>query len=269
MISHPEQPQLMTTYANDQVISYQLRSIITSVEEGSAIIDNVMGKLYRHFFKQMRRQNALVQPLSQNALRELYAQVGEELERLAQLIPQLLTLANQLPTDFHRRLNYFVKSDYQLFQSLEAHLNQLTNLLEPLQAFIASHETLIQGSSQVSRLTMRHIDDIFSIKLHWQNFVIAPTLKTLLSPYQSVVLTSATLQVDRSLISLPHNWAIPHLMRTISSSCAARSITNNRHNSSWHLIHHKSVVTIMRPNSPMPSISWRTMKPKPWSCSIH
>lgn len=46
----------MTTYANDQVISYQLRSIITSVEEGSAIIDNVMGKLYRHFFKQMRRQ---------------------------------------------------------------------------------------------------------------------------------------------------------------------------------------------------------------------
>ncbi|KRO18209.1 helicase C-terminal domain-containing protein [Lacticaseibacillus saniviri] len=198
VISHPEQPQLMTTYANDQVISYQLRSIITSVEEGSAIIDNVMGKLYRHFFKQMRRQNALVQPLSQNALRELYAQVGEELERLAQLIPQLLTLANQLPTDFHRRLNYFVKSDYQLFQSLEAHLNQLTNLLEPLQAFIASHETLIQGSSQVSRLTMRHIDDIFSIKLHWQNFVIAPTLKTLLSPYQSVVLTSATLQVDRS-----------------------------------------------------------------------
>ncbi|WDF81513.1 exonuclease domain-containing protein [Lacticaseibacillus pabuli] len=196
LIRRAESGGLAEIYSDDQMMSYQLSSILKPTLDSLAKTQSLQQYLASRYVFPNSTQGEY--PLSQDELDEVLVSSHADLEIIWRTLQQVLQVADKIRADYLRRRNRFTDSDARVFQQLDEITSSLRDCLPALTAVKDRSPQLLNASLRMVYVQMRHKSDVSSLVLRWRVIQVQDQIQHLLNRFTAPVFTSATLTVKKT-----------------------------------------------------------------------
>nr|WP_263848837.1 helicase C-terminal domain-containing protein [Lacticaseibacillus thailandensis] len=216
IIGGPDTRGLAAIYADNQIMSYQLRSLQLATDKALNLVAGIQTRLFHHYFAhQQRPHNGFMElNLSHADIQTIIDRFTPVAQDILGLSNQILTIADTLLTDYTQNENHFLTSDIRTFQHLEDVAAGLSEQLGPMTALTEHNPLLTDAQVAVPSLTLRHPDDLTSLNVNWRVFDVRDHLQNLLRNFTAPVFTGGTLTIRKDAQFLTNQLGYPALPDT-------------------------------------------------------
>ena len=199
IIGGPDARGLAAIYADNQIMSYQLRSLQLATDKALGLVDGIQTRLFHHYFAhQQRPHNGFMElNLSHEDIQAIIDRFTPVAKDVTGLGNQILTIAETLLTDYTQNENHFLTGDIKTFQHREDVAAGLAEQLRPMAALTEHQPLLTDQQVAVPSLTLRHPDDLTSLNVNWRVFDARDHIQSLLQRFTAPVFTGGTLTVRK------------------------------------------------------------------------